>query len=179
MHPLHDIVVPSSIEEFVPVVIEIPKGSKLKYEIDKTTGLLMLDRVLYSSVHYPANYGFIPQSHADDGDPLDVLVLMQEPVVPLTIVRARAIGGFRMRDDKGGDDKIIAVAVDDPAFNHYTDSSQLPPHLVVELDRFFRDYKVLEGKTSEVDRPYSRKEALDVMREALAAYRGKSAWKKS
>lgn len=179
MHPLHDIVVPATIEDFVPAVIEIPKGSKLKYEIDKSTGLLMLDRVLYSSVHYPANYGFIPQSHADDGDPLDILVLMQEPVVPLTIVRARAIGGFRMRDDKGGDDKIIAVAVDDPAFNHYTDSSQLPPHLVVELDRFFRDYKVLEGKTSEVDRPYSRKEALDVMREALAAYRGKSAWKKS
>ena len=90
MHPLHDIVVPAAIDDFVPVVIEIPKGSKLKYEIDKSTGLLMLDRVLYSSVHYPANYGFLPQSHADDGDPLDVLVLMQEPVVPLTIVRARA-----------------------------------------------------------------------------------------
>ncbi|MBK9033656.1 MAG: inorganic diphosphatase [Myxococcales bacterium] len=178
MHPLHDIMVPPAIEDFVPGVIEIPKGSKLKYEIDKTTGMLMLDRVLYSSVHYPANYGFIPQSHADDGDPLDILVLMQEPVVPLTIVRARAIGGLRMRDDKGEDDKIIAVAIDDPAFNHYTDASQLPPHLVVELDRFFRDYKILEGKTSEVDRPYSRAEALDVMRAALAAYRGRSAWKK-
>jgi inorganic pyrophosphatase len=178
MHPLHDIVVPPTIDDFVPVVIEIPKGSKLKYEIDKTTGLLMLDRVLYSSVHYPANYGFIPQSHADDGDPLDVLVLMQEPVVPLTIVRARAIGGLRMRDDKGADDKIIAVAVDDPAFNHYTDRGQLPPHLVVELDRFFRDYKILEGKASEVDRPYDRAEALAVMQAALAAYRGKAAWKK-
>jgi inorganic pyrophosphatase len=89
MHPLHDIVVPPSIDEYVPAVIEIPAGSKLKYEIDKTTGLLMLDRVLYSSVHYPANYGFIPQSHAHDGDPLDILVLIQEPVVPLTIVRAR------------------------------------------------------------------------------------------
>ncbi|MEZ4402427.1 MAG: inorganic diphosphatase [Kofleriaceae bacterium] len=178
MHPIHDIVVPSTIEDFIPVVIEIPKGSKLKYEIDKQTGLLMLDRVLYSSVHYPANYGFIPQSHADDGDPLDVLVLMQEPVVPLTIVRARAIGGLRMRDDKGGDDKIIAVAVDDPAVNHYTDAGQLPPHLVLELDRFFRDYKILEGKTSEVDRPYSRAEALDVVRAALASYRGRSAWSK-
>ena len=178
MHPLHDIVVPASIEEFVPVVIEIPKGSKLKYEIDKATGMLMLDRVLYSSVHYPANSGFIPQSHADAGDPLDVLVLMQEPVVPLTIVRARAIGGLRMRDDQGGDDKIIAVAIDDPAFNHYTDASQLPPHLVVELDRFFRDYKILEGKTSEVDRPYDRTEALKIMRASLDAYRGKSAWKK-
>ena len=178
MHPVHDIEVPADIEAFVPCVIEIPKGSHLKYEVDKPTGLLRLDRVLYSAVHYPANYGFIPRTHGEDGDPLDVLVLMQEPVVPLTIVRARAIGGLRMRDDKGADDKIIAVAVDDPAVNHYTDSAQLPPHLVLELDRFFRDYKVLEGKTSEVDRPYSRAEALDVMRAALTAYRGKAAWRK-
>jgi len=178
MHPLHDIVVPAHIDEFVPVVVEIPKGSKLKYEIDKNTGLLMLDRVLYSSVIYPANYGFIPQSHCDDGDPLDVLVLMQEPVVPLTIVRARAIGGLRMRDDKGEDDKIIAVAIDDPAFSHYTDVPQLPPHLMIELDRFFRDYKVLEGKTSVVDRPYDRTAALKVMRSSLDAYRSKSAWAK-
>jgi inorganic pyrophosphatase len=178
MHPIHDIVVPPRIEEFVPAVIEIPKGSKLKYEIDKHTGLLMLDRVLYSSVHYPCNYGFIPQSHADDGDPLDILVLMQEPVVPLTIVRARAIGGIKMRDDKGGDDKIIAVAVDDPAFNHYTEVDELPPHVVLELDRFFRDYKVLEGKHSEVDRPYARATALDVMRGAIDGYRTKAAWKK-
>ena len=178
MHPLHDIVVPPRIDDFVPAVIEIPKGSKLKYEIDKNTGLLMLDRVLYSSVHYPANYGFIPQSHADDGDPLDILVLMQEPVVPLTIVRARAIGGLRMRDDKGEDDKILAVAVDDPAFSHYTEASQLPPHIIVELDRFFRDYKVLEGKTSEVDRPYDRTTALKVMRGALDGYRTKEAWAK-
>ena len=110
MHPLHDIQIPDTLSEFFPSVVEIPQGSKLKYELDKRTGLLMLDRVLYSSVHYPANYGFIPQTHADDGDPLDVLVLMQEPVVPLTIVRSRAIGGFQMRDDKGEDDKIIAVA---------------------------------------------------------------------
>ena len=178
MHPLHDIVVPPQLDAFIPAVIEIPKGSKLKYEIDKTTGLLMLDRVLYSSVHYPANYGFIPQSHADDGDPLDILVLMQEPVVPLTIVRARAIGGLRMRDDKGEDDKIIAVAIDDPAFSHYTEASQLPPHIMVELDRFFRDYKVLEGKTSEVDRPYDRAHALKVMKAALDGYRTKAAWQK-
>ncbi len=170
MHPLHDIVLPPSIDEFVPAVIEIPRGSKLKYEIDKHTGLLMLDRVLYSSVHYPANYGFIPQSHADDGDPLDVLVLMQEPVVPLTIVRARAIGGIKMRDDKGDDDKIVAVAVDDPAVNHYTDVAELPPHLMKELDRFFRDYKVLEGKATEIDQLYDRAVAVEVMRTALAAY---------
>jgi inorganic pyrophosphatase len=138
----------------------------------------MLDRVLYSSVHYPTNYGFIPQSHSDDGDPLDVLVLMQEPVFPLTIVRARAIGGLRMRDDKGEDDKIIAVAIDDPAFSHYTDVPQLPPHVMIELDRFFRDYKVLEGKTSVVDRPYDRATALGVMQGALDCYRSKSAWAK-
>ncbi len=178
MHPLHDIVVPPRIEEFVPAVVEIPKGSKLKYEIDKTTGLLMLDRVLYSAVHYPVNYGFIPQSHADDGDPLDILVLMQEPVVPLTIVRARAIGGIKMKDDKGEDDKIIAVAVDDPAVNHYQEVEELPPHVVVELDRFFRDYKVLEGKTSVVDKPYGRAHALGVIRAAVDAYRSKAAWKK-
>src|SRR4051812_39326616 len=136
----------------------------------------MLDRVLYSSVHYPANYGFIPQSHAGDGDPLDILVLMQEPVVPLTIVRARAIGGLKMRDDKGEDDKIVAVATDDPAFNHYHDVSALPPHVMLELERFFRDYKILEGKTSEVDQLYDRGEALAVMRTALDEYRRKSAW---
>src|SRR4249919_2902447 len=108
MHPLHDIPLPDRIDLRFPVVIEFPAGSKLKYEIDKRTGLLMLDRVLHSAVHYPANYGFVPQTHAGDGDPLDVLVLMQEPVVPLTIVRARAIGGFFMRDDQGEDDKIVA-----------------------------------------------------------------------
>ena len=178
MHPLHDIVVPPAIEDFVPAVIEIPRGSKLKYEIDKTTGLLMLDRVLYSSVHYPANYGFIPQSHADDGDPLDILVLMQEPVVPLTIVRARAIGGLKMRDDKGEDDKIVAVATDDPAFNHYQDARELPPHVMLELERFFRDYKLLEKKESVVDELYDRTAALGVMRRALESYRHKSAWKK-
>jgi len=178
MHPLHDIVVPQSIEDFVPAVIEIPRGSKLKYELDKKTGLLMLDRVLYSSVHYPANYGFIPQSHADDGDPLDILVLMQEPVVPMTIVRARAIGGLKMRDDKGDDDKIIAVAVDDPAFQHYQHVSEMPRHVMTELERFFRDYKVLEAKETEVDELYDRATALEVMRRALATYRASSGWSK-
>jgi inorganic pyrophosphatase len=178
IHPLHDIVVPQAIEEFIPVVIEIQQGSKVKYEIDKVTGMLMLDRVLYSSVHYPANYGFLPQSHADDGDPLDVLVLMQEPVQPLTIVRARAIGGIKMRDDKGEDDKIVAVAVDDPAYNHYTSIHQLPPHVMMEMERFFRDYKALEGKTSVVDKPYDRAQALTVIRSCLDNYRSMSAWRK-
>jgi inorganic pyrophosphatase len=178
MHPVHDILVPNDVDAFFPTVIEIPKGSKLKYEIDKQTGMLMLDRVLYSSVHYPANYGFVPQSLAGDGDPLDVLVLMQEPLVPLTIVRSRAIGGIRMRDDKGIDDKIVAVAIDDPAFAHYREGKELPPHVTVELRRFFEDYKVLEGKKSEVDELYDRARALEVIREALAAYRSRSAWSK-
>jgi inorganic pyrophosphatase len=178
MHPLHDIHVTGAIAEFVPAVIEIPKGSKLKYEIDKRTGMLMLDRVLYSSVHYPANYGFIPQTHAGDGDPLDILVLMQEPVHPLTIVRARPIGGLQMRDDKGVDDKIIAVAVDDPAYSHYREADQIAPHLLVELRRFFQDYKVLEGKLSEVDELYGTERALAVISESLAGYRAQEAWAK-
>jgi inorganic pyrophosphatase len=170
MHPVHDIEVPADIAEFVPALIEIPRGSHLKYEVDKPTGLLRLDRVLYSAVFYPANYGFIPRTHADDGDPLDILVLMQEPVEPLTIVRARAIGGLRMVDDKGGDDKIVAVCVDDPAVAHYTATSELPPHVVRELDRFFRDYKILEGKRSEVGELYGRDEALAVIRHSRDAY---------
>jgi len=180
MHPLHDIhVAPDTIAEFVPAVIEIPRGSKLKYELDKRTGLLMLDRVLYSSVHYPANYGFIPQTHAGDGDPLDILVLMQEPVHPLTIVRARPIGGFCMRDDKGVDDKIIAVAIDDPAYAHYTNATELPPHVLAEIRRFFQDYKILEGKVSEVDELYDRRRAIDVIAESVATYRTGSAWAKA
>ncbi len=178
MHPLHDILIPEDFEDWFPAVIEIPKGSKVKYELDKRTGLLMLDRVLYSSVIYPANYGFIPQSHGGDNDPLDVLVLMQEPVHPLTIVRARAIGGLRMRDDKGLDDKIVAVAVDDPSVSHYRATKELPPHLMIELRRFFEDYKALEGKLSEVDELYEAAEANDVIREALGAYRTKAAWNK-
>jgi inorganic pyrophosphatase len=177
-HPLHDIALPDDRREMIPVVVEIPKGSKCKYELDKKTGLLMLDRVLYSSVHYPANYGFIPQTHAGDGDPLDVLVLMQEPVVPLTIVRARPIGGFFMRDDKGVDDKIIAVAVDDPAFAHCQSHEELPPHVTLELRRFFQDYKVLEKKLAEVEDLYDRDHANQVIEEAVAGYRKLHGWSK-
>jgi inorganic pyrophosphatase len=170
MHPVHDIEVPPDIDEYVPTVIEIPRGSHHKYEVDKPTGLLRLDRVLYSAVHYPANYGFIPRTHAEDGDPLDILVLTQEPVEPLTIVRARVIGGLRMTDDKGGDDKIIAVCIDDPAVAHYTAIRELPPHIMRELERFFTDYKVLEGKRSEVGDMYDRAEALAVIRRSREAY---------
>ena len=130
MHPWHDSYIDDSvIATAFPVVIEIPKGSTNKYELDKETGLLRLDRVLYSAVYYPADYGFIPRTFCDDGDPLDVLVLGQEPVYPLTIVEARAIGVMRMRDEKGLDDKIVAVSVRDPSYADYTDQAQLPPHM--------------------------------------------------
>ena len=171
-HPVHDIEVPADIAAFVPSVIEIPRGSHLKYEVDKPTGLLRLDRVLYSAVHYPANYGFIPRTHADDGDPLDILVLMQEPVEPLTIVRARAVGGLRMVDEHGGDDKIVAVCVDDPSYAHYQTIEELPPHIMRELDRFFRDYKILEGKADQVEigAMYGKDHALSVIRTSRDAY---------
>jgi len=170
MHPVHDIAVPSDLRVYVPTVIEIPKGSHLKYEVDKPTGLLRLDRVLYSAVHYPANYGFIPRTHADDGDPLDILVLMQEPVEPLTIVRARPLGGLRMVDDMGGDDKIVSVCIDDPAYAQYQSVHELPPHLMRELDRFFRDYKTLEDKRVDVGDLYDRDRALAIIAESRAAY---------
>ncbi len=171
MHPVHDIELPDDLAAWLPSVIEIPRNSHLKYEVDKPTGLLRLDRVLYSAVHYPANYGFIPRTLGDDEDPLDILVLMQEPVEPLTIVRARPIGGLRMTDDKGGDDKIIAVCIDDPAFSHYWKLGELPPHVMRELDRFFRDYKILEDKRVEVEEFYDVDAAMIVIKRAVAAYR--------
>jgi len=172
MHPWHDILVDeSSMAHAFPVVIEIPKGSKNKYELDKPTGLLRLDRVLYSAVHYPADYGFVPQTYCDDGDPLDVLVLGQEPVYPLTIVQARAVGVMRMRDEKGIDDKIIAVSVGDPAVADYTDHSQLPSHVLREMRRFFEDYKALEHKRTVVDDLLGPADALTILRDALTLYR--------
>jgi inorganic pyrophosphatase len=172
MHPWHDTYVDEAvIASGFPVVIEIPKGSKNKYELDKETGLLRLDRVLYSAVHYPADYGFIPRTYCDDGDALDALVLGQEPVHPLTIVEARAIGVMRMRDDKGIDDKILAVSVRDPAFSDYTDKSQLPAHLVREVKRFFQDYKVLEHKEVIVEDLLGPAEAIGIINAALALYR--------
>jgi len=172
MHPWHDCYLDErSVESSFPVVIEVPKGSKNKYELDKDTGLLRLDRVLFSAVHYPANYGFIPRTFCDDGDPLDALVLGQEPVHPLTLVDARAIGVMRMRDEKGIDDKIVAVSVHDPAFRDYTDESQLPNHILREVRRFFEDYKLLEHKQVVVEDMLGPSDALRLIREALEMYR--------
>jgi inorganic pyrophosphatase len=172
MHPWHDSYIDDAlIATAFPVVVEIPKGSKNKYELDKETGLLRLDRVLYSAVYYPADYGFIPRTYCDDDDPLDVLVLAQEPVYPLTIVEARAIGVMRMRDEKGIDDKIVAVSVHDPAFADYTDKDQLPAHVLRQVRRFFEDYKVLEQKQVIVEDLLGPSEAVSIIRDSLELYR--------
>src|SRR6185295_2042177 len=172
MHPWHDTPVDEAgLATAFPVIVEVPKGSTNKYELDKETGLLRLDRVLYSAVHYPADYGFIPRTFCDDGDPLDALVLSQEPVHPLTIVEARAIGVMRMRDEKGIDDKIVAVSVRDPAFAEYTDKAQLPAHMLREIRRFFEDYKALEHKQVVVEDMLGVADAVRIIQEALDLYR--------
>jgi len=172
MHPWHDVYIDESLlRDAFPVIIEVPKGSKNKYELDKETGLLRLDRVLYSAVHYPADYGFVPRSYCDDGDPLDALVLGQVPVHPLCIVEARPIGVMRMRDDKGLDDKILAVSARDPAFEETRELSDLPVHTLREVQRFFQDYKTLENKEVVVDDFLGRDEAIRVLEESLSLYR--------
>ncbi|HEY7369047.1 MAG TPA: inorganic diphosphatase [Thermoanaerobaculia bacterium] len=170
MHPWHDVSLGGDAPDIVPAIIEIPKGEKVKYELDKASGLLRVDRVLHSAVYYPANYGFIPQTYALDHDPLDILVLGQEVVVPLAIVRAKPIGAMRLRDQGEEDDKIFAVHADDPEYAGYDSIRELPPHRLAELRRFFEDYKALERKTVIVDRFVDRKGALKMIREALAYY---------
>ena len=169
-HPWHDVPLPGDLALWFPCYIEIPKGSKVKYELDKGTGLLRVDRVLYSAVFYPANYGFVPQTYCPDGDPLDVLVLGQEEVAPGVLLRARAIGVMRMIDEKGQDDKIIAVHADDPEYTEMHDIGDVPPHRLRELQRFFMDYKTLEGKRVEVDAPLGVGDAVPILKEAAMCY---------
>ena len=169
-HPWHDVPLPADVRAWFPVFIEIPKGSRVKYELDKATGLLRVDRVLYSAVFYPANYGFVPRTYCPDEDPLDVLVLGQEEVVPQALMRARAIGAMRMRDEKGADDKLIAVHIDDPECVGYRTLEDLQPHRLRELRRFFLDYKVLEGKDVVIDEFVAQTDAEEILREAIALY---------
>ena len=173
MHPWHDVAIGEEAPEVVTAVIEVPKGSKIKYELDKQSGLIKVDRVLFSSVHYPANYGFIPQTLCEDHDPLDILVMGQEPTVPLSLLRARAIGVMKMVDQGEADDKIIAVHCDDPEFAHYQSMDQLPPHRLKEVKRFFEEYKALEMKSVVVNDFLGRKEAIAVIHDAIAMYRAK------
>jgi len=169
-HPWHDVTPGLNLPYEFTAVIEIPRGSSVKYELDKATGLLKLDRILYSAVHYPANYGFIPQTLAEDDDPLDVLVLCQEPVDPLTLVRARAIGLMTMVDSGKKDHKLLAVAMDDPEFNSFREASELPIHRLTMLRRFFQDYKTLEGKSVEVDDFQPAAFATPIIEDALQRY---------
>jgi len=169
-NPWHDLSPGEHVPKEFNAVIEIPLGSSVKYELDKTTGLIKMDRVLYSAVYYPANYGFIPQSLAEDDDPLDVLVLCQEAVVPLTIMHARTIGLMTMIDSGVKDHKIIAVATADPEYAEYHEAKELPPHKLAMVRRFFQDYKQLEGKKVEVDDILPAKDAFPVIEQALSAY---------
>ena len=170
MNPWHDVEVGENAPQIVNAIIEIPKGSKVKYELDKKSGLIRMDRILFSSVQYPANYGFIPQSFCEDNDPLDILVLGQETAVPLCIMRARPIGVMKMLDQGEADDKIIAVHADDPEFSHINSLDDLPPHRMVEIRRFFEDYKSLENKVVKVEKFFDRDEAFKIIDASRSLY---------
>jgi inorganic pyrophosphatase len=176
MHAWHDVELGDQAPDQVAAVIEVPKGSKTKYELDKKSGLIRVDRVLFSSVHYPANYGFIPQTYCEDHDPLDVLVLGQDAVVPLSIMMAKPIGVMKMMDQGESDDKIIAVHANDPEYSHYNSIFELPPHRMLEVKRFFEDYKTLENKTVVIEGFQDREEALEIVRAAIDLY--KKNWRK-
>lgn len=169
-HPWHEVSPGTDIPHVVNAIIEIPKGSKAKYEIDKESGLLKLDRVLFSSVMYPANYGFIPQTYCDDKDPLDILVICSVDVFPMSIIEAKVIGVMHMIDNGEQDDKIIAVAKNDMSVNYINDISELPPHTMKEIERFFRDYKTLEGKNVTIERWMGANYAHRVIEDSLVLY---------
>jgi len=171
MHSWHD-VSPDRIQpEHFLSLIEISKGSKNKYELDKPTGHLILDRVLFTSTHYPQNYGFIPRTYARDFDPLDVLVLSSEAIVPMAFVRCRPIGVLEMLDNGLPDEKIIAVAEDDPFYNVYNDVKDIPPHIFDEIKHFFTVYKSLEGKDTAVSVVDGREKAIQIIKDCMQAYK--------
>jgi len=169
-NPWHDVNIGSEVPSNLNAIIEIPKGSKAKYELDKNSGLLRLDRVLFSSVHYPANYGFIPKTYCADKDPLDILVICSIDVEPMCIIEAKVIGVMRMIDDNQHDDKIISVAKNDMSVNYIDDINDLPPHTVVELKRFFEDYKKLENKHVVVNHFLGKKKAYQIVNESISLY---------
>jgi inorganic pyrophosphatase len=171
MDPWHDLSLGDDIPHTFNVVIEVPKGSKNKYELDKDSGMIMVDRVLFSSVHYPANYGFIPKTYCEDNDPLDVLVLGQAPVYPLTIMKAKPIGLMKMMDQGEADDKIIAVHANDPEYAHYNSITELPPHRMHELRKFFEDYKALEHKQVIVKDFLGPTHAIKCLEESIELYK--------
>lgn len=173
MNVWHDISPKRITPEKFIAVIEITKGSKNKYELDKETGMIILDRILYTSTHYPANYGFIPRTYSEDGDPLDVLVLSQGSFEPLTLVEALPIGAIKMIDDDEIDEKIIAVPKGDPAYNNYQSIDELPQHIFNEISHFFEVYKALEHKVTSVKEVVGRDRALEIIASAIQAYQEK------
>jgi inorganic pyrophosphatase len=173
MHPWHDLDPGEQAPREFAVVVEIPLGSSVKYELDKESGMIKMDRVLYSAVYYPANYGFIPRTMAEDDDPLDVLLLCQASVAPLTVVQARGIGVLVMIDSGVRDYKIIAVASADPEYNQYREASELPAHKLAVVRRFFQDYKQLENKEVKVERIEAAKNVYPIVENAMRRYQRK------
>ena len=173
MNIWHDISSERITRKAFDAVIEISKGSKMKYELDKETGMLKLDRVLHTSTHYPANYGFIPKTYAEDNDPLDVLVLCSEKIEPMALVHCYPIGVISMVDNGAPDDKIIAIPFGDPTYNRYKDISQLPPHIFDEMIHFFKVYKMLENKSTAIDEAKGVLAAVDIIDAAIENYKKK------
>jgi inorganic pyrophosphatase len=171
LHPWHGAHFGKNSPEIVNGLIEIPQGSRAKYEIDKATGLLKLDRVIHSSFHYPVNYGFIPQTLGEDNDPLDILVMCSESIQPLCLVEATVIGNMQMIDNGEKDDKIIAVATKDPTVNHFTNVNELPKHFIAVLKNYFEQYKVLENKVVEIDEFQDKEAAYKVINQAIEFYK--------